>query len=506
MSSAGSTFQQQLDSALAKIRSKLSGSKYIFVSSEPERGLGLEKLLPELTIAAIEQDSVSAGLNTQGKFLHLSDITSTGKLGTSEVFRSWLNSGASGGFASDNRDSKAYIQFFKNTSDGVLEELEGKENFTVLNNTASLTRALENKVSQFQWLEQTAIAAHLPQSKVARIGELEALVKESINGGVVVQLPFGHTGSSTFMITSVDSLKSYPDLNEQIKQYPNRACRVVEMIHGQAFTVNGCIYGNKVLVAGLSYQYTGISGLTNNPATTVGNDWMLPQQLLSQVQIEQIRLLAEGVGMALIDKGFRGFFGIDLVVDQNTGKPYLIEINPRQIASVPMHTKLQLESGQLPLAVFNLAEFLGITDIVVDSDQYNRVGVESLAGAQIFLRSSHKKDYQVPDTNLRSGIYRQQSDNAARELEKIGEGDKIIYLDSAQDRPLIWQKEGVSMTDFDESGFLLLLRPSGYKLQENDEVARIQARFPLSIVSNSKVMLKPLVGDCMHKLSSILLK
>src|SRR5690606_398586 len=106
-------------------------------------------------------------------------------------------------------------------------------------------------------------------------------------------------------------------------------------ISGHPFTINACNYNGKTYVGGLSYQYTGIPELTSVRAATVGNDWQIPAELLSPEQVKQISALTIKVGHYLQENhGYRGLFGLDMVVEFHSGKIYLVEINPRQTASI----------------------------------------------------------------------------------------------------------------------------------------------------------------------------
>jgi hypothetical protein len=271
-------------------------------------------------------------------------------------------------------------------------------------------------------------------------------------------------------------------------------------------TVNAVTTDSGTFSGGLSYQYTGISGLTENPAATVGNDWKLPEQLISAEIRDNILNLVNMVGDSLKENyAFKGFFGLDIVVEYGSDQIYLIEVNPRQIASVPMHTKLQLTAGQLPLAAINLAAFLDIDlneFIKISPEDYSRMALEPLNGSQLLLRS--EREFTVPKSNLQSGIYRQQSDVTAK-FKYDEEENPIIYLDEAKDRPLIWQNHGYSLEQVEGGGFVLLIKPEGYELSSTDEIARIQIANSLGKVGDdSNVSIKPIARDTMKRIKQIL--
>ena len=96
-----------------------------------------------------------------------------------------------------------------------------------------------------------------------------------------------------------------------------------------------------MLLGNISYQITGLKPFTDLPFSTIGNDWALPHKYLSKKQISQYKKIATDVGLKLQKAGWKGLFGIDVVVDDKTNKLYLLEINCRQPASTTYESQLQ---------------------------------------------------------------------------------------------------------------------------------------------------------------------
>ncbi len=478
---------------LEEINRKIGNSPYFFISKEAERGLGLEELIQSMKIIASERDYVSEGLEKMGKCLVIEDPNGSAGVVESEGFAKLIDETKSTAkFASSAQvNDEIYLQFFKNTSDAAIDDLKSRGySVHLLNNSAQLTRKLENKVTQFQYLYENGLAKYLPEAKVISLAKLDE-VTSGYKDGYVVQLPFGHTGSSTYIIDEGwQAAESRAELAELKTRFPNRAVRVVRKIHGHAFTINACICGGNTYMGGLSYQFTGIEGLANRSSATVGNDWSLPKQIMKPEIYEQINEMVTFTGEILREKfGFRGMFGVDFIYDEEQTQIFLIEINPRQIASIPMHTKLQLKVGQIPLSLLHLAEFLELDkSFLPEVKSYNENGLLPIQAAQLILRLQSKQDLKITEQRVKPGLYRQLSDNSAREYIRSGKSDDVLFLDKDEDRPLIWQKDILSISDFGEEGFFLNVKGnSGDKLFVNgDEIARIQANMSLGYIESHR--------------------
>jgi glutathione synthase/RimK-type ligase-like ATP-grasp enzyme len=201
---------------------------------------------------------------------------------------------------------------FKNTT--VIENICHEQGYTLLNPPARFSQMVEEKISQIHWLGK--LAKFLPPHKVQTCNKMEWE-----NKPFILQFNFAHTGNGTFLIDSQEAL------NKIKKDFPERPVRILKYIQGPTFTNNNVVWGEKILSGAINYQITGISPFTNRPFATVGNDWQIPNKILTKKQRENYYALAEKVGEKLAASGWRGLFGIDVVMDHKTGKLYLIEVN-----------------------------------------------------------------------------------------------------------------------------------------------------------------------------------
>ena len=218
------------------------------------------------------------------------------------------------------------IVVFKNTPS--IERICNLNNWRLLNPPAKLSENIEEKINQINWLAD--LSNLLPKFSILKGSDLKFEGEKYI-----VQFNRAHTGSGTNL---VDSKYSVDNL---AKLFPNRPLKKAEYIDGPVFTANNIIHDSKIIPGSISYQITGLSPFTDNRFATIGNDWSLPNKILSKKNINQFYSIVKTVGHKLIKSGWSGLYGIDAIFDERRKKFYLLEINARQPASTTFETILQ---------------------------------------------------------------------------------------------------------------------------------------------------------------------
>jgi len=221
---------------------------------------------------------------------------------------------------------KDYVLVFKNTPQ--IEKYCAEHGWKLLNPSAVLANQVEEKISQINWLGP--LAKLLPKYKIDICKNISWTGKKFI-----LQFNRSHTGSGTILITNKKQL------NKLKQKFPNREARVAEYISGPLFTNNNIVWRGKIILGNISYQITGLKPFTDLPFATIGNDWALPSKILTKTQIKQYNKIATLVGKRLAKQGWKGLFGIDTVLNEQTGQLYLLEINARQPASATFEAELQ---------------------------------------------------------------------------------------------------------------------------------------------------------------------
>ncbi len=325
------------------LQKALKQAPIVYVTRDIERALGLPKVYQNYHIIS-NRTPYAASVAKEQKNILL--IKGKEQLDTRELLahpktKSYIKKiSASGG-------ENSHILVFKNTPQ--IEKICAENNWQLLNPPAALANMVEEKISQLHWLGE--LTKYLPPHKVMVLGEVttpKPLLRkegrrspslrrrEPENGfPFILQFNRAHTGSGTMLI------ESEKQLNELKQKFPNREIRITQYIAGPAFTNNNVVWEKKVFVGNINYQITGLSPFTTRPFATIGNDWKLPAKLLSNEQVKQYQKMATDIGNKLAKGGWKGLFGIDVIMDEKTGKLYLIEINARQPASTTFESQLQ---------------------------------------------------------------------------------------------------------------------------------------------------------------------
>ncbi len=264
------------------------------------------------------------------------------------------------------------IVVFKNTPK--IEDICKKNDWHLLNPSAALANKIEEKISQVEWLDD--LAKFLPPHRIDLCKNI------SWDGApFILQFNRAHTGTGTMLI------QNEKELRDVQKKFPDRPARMTAYIDGPVFTNNNIVGTDTILIGNISYQITGMAPFTDNPFATIGNDWKLPHALLSSEQKKQYGSIARAVGEKLRADGWRGLFGIDVIVEAKTRKLHLLEINARQPASAAYESKLQSDrqtvrpSDRQTVTTFeaHLLALLGY-----DLSEYELIEIED--GAQIIQR------------------------------------------------------------------------------------------------------------------------
>ncbi|MCA9379649.1 ATP-grasp domain-containing protein [Candidatus Dojkabacteria bacterium] len=438
------------------LNSHLSDKNLYYFVRNPERGLGLETLINNYYLIYIQSSQYSEYFNDGGIKNYCLECDSEIEINPQGGTRILLSDQKVLNFLDKNKKKLNYAQTFK--VNPAYEKKVQELGFNTLNTTSLLNREFEEKITQYQNLSQLV---KFPKTILDKFGNLSYLqLVHQLGQTFVIQFARGHTGSGTYVIDTEEEFNSIQAENDQ------RFAKFSAYVSGIAYTINACVTNTGVFMGGLSLQITGDQDLGALWGTTIGNDW---SKRINLDNTDQIMKETEIIGSNMYKKGFRGMFGVDFIVKEN-GETFVIEINARQTASVPMYTKMQLLRDEVPLSLLHLYEFMGLK-IDLNYKEYNLQNLQT----ENFSQISNRADKQITIKHcMKMGIYRLQGDNAAQNRFTDEIAPTTVFLDEDRDKALLYQKYATNVASMDRQGVLVLTPIKDRILNQGDEIVRLQ--------------------------------
>jgi hypothetical protein len=292
---------------------------------------------------------------------------------------------------------------------------------------ASLRQRLDSKVTATR-LAASALVPSVPHV-LAAVDSYAALrsLAGRLGPDLVVQLPHGDSGKTTFFIRAEEDFRPHARAIAAAGEV-----KVMRRIRCRPATLEACVTRHGTLVGPLLTELTGCPDLTPHQGGWCGNE--LAADAFSPQVRRQAQRAALALGAALHREEYRGCFGLDFLLDQDSGTLYLGELNPRLTGVTPLTSQAALDRGLPPLLLYHLAEWLG-TDTPPDVDAYNRVWLQTKAPAgwgQLIL--SHLGPPALVTAAPRSGIWRLDLDGTASfvrpgwSCQAIADEAEVLFL------------------------------------------------------------------------------
>lgn len=253
----------------------------------------------------------------------------------------------------------------------------------------------------------------LAQAQAAGLGER-----------LVVQLPYGDSGRTTFFINSSD------DWDDHAEDLVDSDLKVMRNIRHLPGTVEAVATRHGTLVGPVQVDITGFADLTPYPGGWCGND-CAPISFGAENQV-RIRELAGKLGDRLYQEGYRGVFCMDYLVDLDDGTVYLGEINPRISGASPLTNLITSRYGGAPLFLFHLLEFMDV-DWECDLNAIQHRWRDFDRWSQLVLKQT-TDEVAVITSAPRSGLWRMDSAGCATfvrletDWHNVTDSEEAFYL------------------------------------------------------------------------------
>jgi biotin carboxylase len=289
------------------------------------------------------------------------------------------------------------------------ERLAAEAGLRVAHPPAELRHRLDSKIVTTQ-LGNDAGVPSVPNvlGRAASYQELLDLAEGAgLGADLVVQMPYGDSGKTTFFI------KSQADWDKAAGKEPlaDEELKVMRRIEHRAIAVEAVLTRCGTLVGPLMNDITGHPELTPYRGGWAGNDY--PATMTAE-QKQRARDLTQRLGDRLAEEGYVGFFEVDYLVDTGSGEIYLGELNPR-ISGISSMTNVTAGAyADMPLFLFHLLEYLDVdyeVDIAEINERWSREASVDV-WSQIIIKETGS-EVELLNRTPRTGIYRLTGDGTA---------------------------------------------------------------------------------------------
>jgi biotin carboxylase len=258
--------------------------------------------------------------------------------------QSYLKTRATG----ENAGKVMFLMFDEKT-----EELAKKQGLEVMFPSAEMRTFMDNKVNTNRLAEKAGVPC-VPYvlSKVEDYNHL-CTVSKSLGTDLVIQTPFGDSGHTTFFITNEQEFKKHEE--EIVKE---DEVKIMKRINCKGSAIEACVTQNGTIVAPLMTELVGFKELTPYKGGWCGNE-IYPNAFSPSLR-RKAKKYTELFGDQLRKEGYKGYFELDFLIDQDNGEMYLGELNPRITGASSITNHAVFALADAPLFIFHILEWMNI--------------------------------------------------------------------------------------------------------------------------------------------------
>lgn len=234
------------------------------------------------------------------------------------------------------------------------ERLAKKLGLEVIFPSAKMRDFMDNKVNTNRIAEKAGVAC-VPYvlSPVKNFKHLREVSKE-LGNDLVVQTPFGDSGHTTFFISNEEEFNKHK--KEIIKEKEVKIMK--RLINCRGSAVEACVTRHGTIVAPMMTELVGFEELTPYKGGWCGNE--IYPNAFSQRLRKKARDYTKLFGDQLRKEGYKGYFELDFLTDQDTHKIYLGELNPRITGASSITNHAVFALADAPLYLFHILEWMDV--------------------------------------------------------------------------------------------------------------------------------------------------
>lgn len=256
------------------------------------------------------------------------------------------------------RPKAVFLMFDQET-----EKLSKQAGLTVWFPSAKLRNRVDNKVETVRIGNKAGVPS-VP-NVLARVNSYEEMrgASRRLGSDLVVQTAYGDSGHTTFFISSERDWKRYADEIVDAGEV-----KIMKRIRCRGSAIEACTTKAGTIVGPLMTELVGFKELTPYRGGWSGNE-IFADSFTPELR-QQARDWTFKFGEQLREEGYRGYFELDFLIDEDTHEMFLGELNPRVTGASSMTNHAAFAHADAPLFLFHLLEFSGV-DFELDVDELN---------------------------------------------------------------------------------------------------------------------------------------
>lgn len=309
----------------------------------------------------------------------------------------------------ENLEKKASLLVYKSTKK--VEKITNKLNINILASPSYIRDQFENK-RKFRMLTKQAGINLIPGENILikNFSKQKFLNAQKKYGKkLVFQLPdytIGGGIGTIFAQNTKDWNYFHSFVKRRIKDGKKlKSVNITKFMKGIDASISACVTQHGVLCGLVQTQLIDIpeaKAFKGRNGVWCGHDWGW-KRFDSKIQ-KKAESIAQKWGNLMQKKGYRGVFGLDLIVNEEKAEVWPVECNSRYTGGFPAYSMMQELYNEPSFDTFHLLEFLKI-DYKVDLKKVQKMYHQPKNGAHIVLRNQTRKWVKVQGS-LKGGIYK----------------------------------------------------------------------------------------------------
>ena len=241
-----------------------------------------------------------------------------------------------------------FLMFDENT-----EKLAEKLGLEIMFPPAEMRTLMDNKVNTNRIAEKAGVAC-VPYV-LSGVKNYEHLTKISKDLGtdLVIQTPFGDSGHTTFFITNEAEYQKHAEEIEKEKEV-----KIMKRINCKGSAIEACVTRHGTIVAPLMTELVGFKEMTPYKGGWCGNE-IYPDAFSLDIR-RKANKYTQLFGDQLRKEGYKGYFELDFLIDQDNGEVYLGELNPRVTGASSITNHAVFALADAPLFIFHILEWMNV--------------------------------------------------------------------------------------------------------------------------------------------------